>query len=239
MVAAIGGVLIVIGSVGIVGLNQLERAPTGEVFIKPEPPVTVLSNGTPLKISVVTSDPNIFQKIFDEPKGLKFTFFILDSNGRDTRIVTGPNNSSQFIILPDDAGNKIIGINVTDISKDREYNIYRRDYIINLPLNKPPIIKKVSYEPIGGKSMEITVDAEDPENDVIYYNFTIISLARPSSVSYIQPLSGSYRENSRILTPDKNGIGENLLRVYIRDGNNKGPFMDHEPVHEKRWDKII
>jgi hypothetical protein len=244
MVAAIGGVLIIIGSVGVVGLNQLERAPTGEVFIKPEPPVTVLSNGIPLNISVIISDPNIFQKIFDEPEELKFTFLVLDSNRPLNRYEwTGKYNYSQFNLSPEDAGNKIIEINVTDTSKDKEYNIYRRDYNIILPLNKPPIIKNVSYKPKEGDGMEITVDAEDPENDEIYYDFKLISLSVPNLVSEIQPPSGDYRENSRVLTSGKNGTGKSLLRVYIKDGSEKGPmkgpFGDRKPVFDTKWDKTI
>jgi hypothetical protein len=244
MVAAIGGVLIVIGLVGIVGLNQLERIPTGEVFIKPEPPVTVLSNGIPLNISVVISDPNIFQKIFDDPDELKFTFLVADSNKPLNRYEwSGKYNYSRFNLSQEDAGNKIIEINVTDTSKNREYNIYRRDYSIILPINNPPIIKNVSAEPKGGEGIEITVDAEDPDGDEIYYDFKLISLSDPNSLSVIQPPSGDYRENSRVLTHGKNGIGKNFLRVYIRDGSNKGPnkgpFGDRKPVYDKKWDIII
>lgn len=241
-VAAIGCVLIIIGLVGIVGLYQFEKAQpraTGEVEISPESPVTALSNGTQLNITVVTENPHpnflqkILFKIFGEPKDLEFRFSLLDQSKNGTKHKAKmPNNYLNLKIFPTDAGAKIIQI---EALSPRNETIYENEYVINLPSNRTPIIENFSYEHVGER-IEIKVNAADPENDTIYYNFTRIPPSLASPISEIQP-RWSFTEDSRILEPDKNSFGKNRIDVCILDGDKKTnkPWDNRKSVCKSYW----
>lgn len=246
IVAAIGGVLIVIGLGGIVGLNQYEKAQAqpgiSEVSVHPESPVFVPLNGTQLNITVVTGnpDPNFFQKIlqeiFGEPEDLKFVFYLVDQGGNGTihRVGPIPKNYINFKIFPTDAGKKLIRVDAIEPSEKGENFSWETDYIISMPSNQQPKIENISFLPIGQR-MKVVVNATDPEKDTIFYNFTLIPYSKTIPISEIPPRR-SYIENSRVLTPGEIGLGScNCnLEVCIQDGIPKRPWDDHVPVCTER-----
>ena len=240
IVAAIGGVLIVIGLGGIVGLNQYEKTQAqpgiSEVSVYPESPVLVTSNGTQLNITVITGNQNrnflqkILQEIFGEP--LKFVFYLVDQGGNGTihRVGPIPKNNINFKIFPTDIGKKLIHVDAIEPSNRGGNFSWEADYIISLPNNQQPKIENISFSPIGQR-MEVVVNATDPEKDTIFYNFTLIPYLKTIPISEIPPRR-SYTEYSRVLTPGENGFGscECNLEVCIQDGIPKSPWDDHVPV---------
>lgn len=234
IVAAIGGVLIAIGLFGIVGLIQYENAQAQTVISKvevdPDSPVLAFPNGTQLNITVVTENPHpnffqkILQKILGEPEDPKYIFYLLGEGGSYRRGPI-PEKNIYFKIFPADAGKKSIRVDAIGPYKKGENISFEREYIVSLPIDQPPKINNISYIPIGDRT-KVVVDAEDPEDDNIYYNFTLIPF---SSASPIQKL-GESEDNTRILTPGENGIGKNELMVCIRDGDSKGPYASRRSI---------
>lgn len=69
-----------------------------------------------------------------------------------------------------------------------------------------------SPRPVGGPIL-ITVRATDPENDKIYYKFMIKG---PKDEEY-KPQTGWTTDNEWKWTPTEDQVGNNEIRVYVRD----------------------
>ena len=230
MLAAIGGILI---AIGILGLYQLENDPPiiNEVQIKPYPTATAFKNGTPINITVIAEpDSNIIQKIFQKPTDLEFEFNLPPHK-------EGPQaqNTATFLIYPTEKGLNFIKINVTDRAKNSSDVSWIHDYTIILPNQPPEFTDEISYER-KGKKIEIIANATDQESDYIYYKFYRMP-PYASNFSEILPQE-SYTENWRIFAPGQNDSGPNKLKISIQDGYENGTWGDHKPILKYLWINI-
>ena len=240
MLGALGGALILGGLSGMILLSQMSNAAPyiDKVNVVPEHPAA-FESGTMINITIDAkdSDVNLWHKIFGKAIPLQYKFSIIKPETNSVIHKQGPNanNTFLFVVTPADAGKKMIYIDITDRpagDKDIKNASWERDYEIALP-NQPPTIEKFSPEfkspqPIN-KRIEITAEATDPDNDNVYYKFFRMPPPPANDYKEISRVSEQIK-NERFWTPNASDIGENVIQVTVLDGDEKGPFANHDPT---------
>ena len=232
--AAIGIFLILSGVFGI-GIFQSENTPPLIQGLIVDPPLATVSEGgiTPVHITVLEGrNNNIFIRIFGEPTPLYEFSFSGPSTNYSSKNIQGPSPITTCVwnVTPSEIGKNILEINlIYGLPSGRNVStVVSQSYSVILS-NQKPIIEKLYLYPYKdiypiNERIQIKVKAADPENDLLYYTFFRLP---PKAQSFLEipPLS-NYRENVRYWAPNKNDIGENIIRAEVRDGDPKGPYFD-------------
>ncbi len=230
ILGAVGGVLILSG---LVGLSQMINEPPiiEDLDIIPQPndkePVASES-GTPLTVYIKAKDPDsnsIFQNMFSMVTPLQYDFsFKGPATGNRILHARGPDANDTWIwwIYPAYAGNNTIVVNITDRptgDEDTKYVTYEYVLTIKKP-NQPPTIEGVyadcdSPQPINQRII-IGANATDQEKNKVYYRFL---RAAPNSIGFSVSQNWS-EENEMFWMPNEGDIGNNIIRVQVRDGHH-------------------
>lgn len=234
-------ILVVIGCILILGEMAILASftnvyPTIDIQIDPASPIMVSAKGTPVNITVNAYYPgnNKIQKIFNrKTSDFLYQFYLLNPYGSLFKIGPTPKNHSTFVFFPEDAGVYTIVIDVGYYAASGFVKVSSTstEYIISLPQNKPPTIVSINSSKFAspvGRTILISVEAKDPEGDQLYYNFTRIG---SESIYEIPPLE-DYKERERFWIPNASDIGDNIIRVHVRDGSERGPYSDRNPVQK-------
>ena len=90
--------------------------------------------------------------------------------------------------------------------------------------NRPPRLLRVNSDLKSpqntGISITWTAVASDPDEDTIYYKF---SLKSPAKQDTWEDISGWTTENRWIWLTDLSNVGHNKIKIEVRDGFHAGP----------------
>jgi hypothetical protein len=233
ILGAIGCVSLVGGLAGIYLSEMTDVSPIIQEWnITPDDNRT-FGVGSTLSVNIMVKEPdlNFFQKI--RKPTLLFNLKLLDPANRSIRYDSGPMPKCCFRVQVshDIAGRNLVRINVTDrppYEKDAKFLSMEKNYTIEIA-NNPPQIEDVS--PSNGSSkpidrrLVITAKVTDQNNDMLYYNF----YRMPPTLDKwfeIPPQDVKVEQDKRYWTPNESDIGENLIRVIVRDGDDNGPWEE-------------
>lgn len=231
VLAAIGLILIVFGSIGII--LEANSPPSIYVSTIPKSYVTIDStNSTSIIITAMASDPDaksIVKELFGNKEELLYTYIYEGPGIKNGRFRFAENTNQSVMNLSfnrNDIGTNIITVNVTDRpagDKKAKWGFQSIPFEVKRHNSQPEIIdvkpNKKSPQPAGSTIM-FHVEAVDHDGDDIIYKLKIMRTIN-SKIEF-EDVGGWTSERDLIWMSDENDKGENYIRIFVGDKDHNG-----------------